>query len=124
MTMDSTGTHFMIAVDFRSSGQPHDSGYAACADDLESARDELSKAVNYYLRLTRLITHAHIDEVCSYCSGAGAIFVPQKRNKWLGKSKRCPECKGKAEERIETWVDIPDEYRQLLSGDCGEGEAV
>ena len=110
-----TATYFQVTIDFRSPGQRYNSGLGTSGADIESAQEEMRKGMAYYLGLGYLITAAYIAEVCNTCNGCGKVFVPQKRNPRLGKNKRCPDCRGKAERRVETWVSIPHKYQKGLS---------
>ena len=51
--------------------------------------------MRYYKNLGYRITEIKLDHICKNCNGNGTIFIPLKRNKFLGHNKPCPECKGK-----------------------------
>lgn len=55
------------------------------------------KSVNYYkTECNYQKLQIEINEYCPICNNNSmGIFHPQKRNKFLGKWKTCPNCKGK-----------------------------
>ena len=83
-----------VCYHHRDSNLGYDSSTLGGRDTLESAKIELQKDIDYYLGIDCIITEATIILTCDNCHGKGTIFIPQKRNKWIGKTKKCPICKG------------------------------
>jgi hypothetical protein len=88
-------TYFSGWLNYRNSESSHDSGMGLGGDDLHNVLEDLSYHIEYYKNLGYRITEIKLDKVCKICNGNGTIFIPNKRNKFLGKNKTCPECKGK-----------------------------
>jgi len=69
-------------------------------DDKKRAIEALAYHIEYYKGIDCIITKIKFGMMCKMCSGNGTVFVPSKRNKFLGKNVRCPECKGKNSDTI------------------------
>jgi DnaJ-class molecular chaperone len=86
---------YNVIIDYHHKDQKYDSGYIGGGNTLELAEKDLNYHINYYqAECECTITEAKILKVCNTCHGTGKIFIPNKRNKFLGKNKNCPECKG------------------------------
>jgi len=72
----------------------HDSAFLGGDDNLEKIKEILNYHIEYYKSIDCIITHATIHRLCKVCSGSGKVFKQNKRNRFLGKYIKCPECKG------------------------------
>jgi hypothetical protein len=71
------------------------------SSNLEKTIEEGKKTADYYLNECKYNVRIEITENCHTCNGdSRGIFHPQKRNKFLGTWKKCPNCKGKLEYSI------------------------
>lgn len=119
--MSNNGHYYSVTVDSRGNDQGYDTGYQSGHDTEDWARTELREQIAFVMSIGKIVTRAKVTKVCGTCFGCGTVFVPQKRNPRLGKNKRCPACKGRdSEVTVSTWVDIPNEYRQILADVKGE----
>ena len=66
------------------------------SDTYEKALEEGNKDRNYLLSVGYTEVTLDITEACPVCyNNPKGIFFPQKRNKFMGTWKKCPNCKGK-----------------------------
>jgi hypothetical protein len=67
-------------------------GYSAGASSLASALSDAFSMACYYLAGDYGAVGVRVYELCEACDGMGRIR--------MGRSRRCPECKGKDSERL------------------------
>jgi hypothetical protein len=77
------------------SERSYDSGMGMGEDNLHKLLEDMSYHIQYYKNLGYRITEIKVDQICKACNGNGEVFIPNKRNRFIGKNVRCPDCKGK-----------------------------
>ena len=69
------------------------------ADTLENCKEKAEHDAQYYITECGYFPlKIHIEEVCKTCLNKGTIRRYQKRNKFIFKVVKCPECNGKIPE--------------------------
>lgn len=85
----------------------HKSSVIGAGTELEQARKDLVKHIEYYsTECPVIIDLAEIVHICSKCKGAGEFVKMYKRSNFVMKRIPCKDCNGQGYTQHEKW-EIP-----------------